>query len=85
MLEGKRVVVTGAGRGVGAAIARACARNGAIVGVNYLTSEAGARALSEEDPEHFRLLPFDVRDPDAIAAAVRHFSEDEGKIDGWVN
>jgi 3-oxoacyl-[acyl-carrier protein] reductase len=85
MLEGRRVVVTGAGRGIGRAIARACAKAGALVGVNYHRSEAGAQALAEEAPSSYVLLRFDVRDAAAVTAAVARFHEEHGRIDGWVN
>jgi 3-oxoacyl-[acyl-carrier protein] reductase len=85
LLEGMRVVVTGAARGIGRAIARACAREGAVVGLNYQSSDAAARALFEEDPERYFLLPFDVRDAAAVSAAIALFRERHGRIDGWVN
>jgi 3-oxoacyl-[acyl-carrier protein] reductase len=85
MLEGKNIVVTGAGRGIGRAIAAACAGAGATVGVNYLTSEAGARSLQKEFAERIVLLPFDVRNATAVHEAVARFHERTGRIDGWVN
>jgi len=85
MLEGKRIVVTGAARGIGRAIALACARAGATVGVNYHRSAEEARALVSENPERLVPMPFDVRDGPAIAAAVADFLARLGPIDGWVN
>lgn len=85
MLDDKKIIVTGAGRGIGRAIAAACAREGAVVGIHYRASEAGARSLREEDAERFRLLSFDVRDPEGISSAIDRFLEEEGRIDGWVS
>ncbi len=85
LLEGKKIVVTGASRGIGRAIALACAREGAVVGINFNSSQAEAQTLHAQDPQHFRLLGFDVRDPKAVASAVSSFRQSEGGIDGWVN
>src|SRR5262245_4355199 len=85
MLEGKTIVVTGAGRGIGRAIAVACARAGAIVGVNCRSPKEGVQALCEENPEHFIPLSFDVRDHAAIEKGVAEFCKRTGTIDGWVN
>ena len=47
-LEGKGVIVTGAGGGIGSSVARAFAREGARVAVHFRSSEQRARAVAEE-------------------------------------
>ena len=81
MLKGKTIVITGATSGIGEAIARVCAREGARAVIGYRRNETAARALAEELGGVARYL--DVRAPDSIAAACEPFLE--GQIQGWVN
>ena len=85
MLSAKRILITGASRGIGRAAALACAAAGARVGMNYHRSEGPARQLCEELGASSRALRFDVSDAAAIARGVDEFVEFAGGIDGLVN
>ncbi len=89
LLADKRVVITGASRGIGRAIALACAREGAIVGINVHRSEEEARSLAAEivasGAKAPLLLPFDVSDPGAIAAGIEAFTVAHQRVDALVN
>ena len=89
MLEGKTIVITGASRGIGAAIARACAREGARVFINYLSHRDEAEGLAGELTGKYGgealALQFDVGDPEALEAACQPLVEDGKQVHGWVN
>jgi 3-oxoacyl-[acyl-carrier protein] reductase len=67
VLEGRTALVTGASRGIGAAIADGLAAAGARV-VGTATSEAGARAIGERLGERGEGAVLDVADPASVDA-----------------
>ena len=82
-----KVVITGASAGVGRAVARRFARDGATIGLIARGQErleataqdvrqAGGRAL---------VLPCDVSDADAVEAAAERMEREMGDIDIWIN
>jgi len=85
MLTGRRIIVTGASRGIGREVALECAKQGAIVGAGYLHSEDEAESLRDLYPNNIRLLRFDVRDCEATKRAIDGFVEQEGGVEGLVN
>lgn len=82
------VLVTGASRGLGAAIARTVAARGAAVAVNYLRSEQRAAALvAELRSQGARAAAFgaDVTDPGAVQGMVAEVAERLGPVSCLVN
>jgi short-subunit dehydrogenase len=72
---GTRVLVTGASRGIGAAIARAFAARGCALGIVARTREP-LEALANELPGSGHVaLPADVADAGSISAAVEEFGD----------
>ncbi|MEM9811425.1 MAG: 3-oxoacyl-ACP reductase [Pseudomonadota bacterium] len=69
-LSEQTVLVTGAGRGFGAAIARAFAREGARVAINYRNSQSAAEALAAELGPNTFAVQGDVRDAASVKAML---------------
>ncbi len=87
MLEGRRAIVTGASRGIGAEIARAMARAGAAVVLAARDEEALARIADEIADEGGRavVVPTDVSDPAAVERMVAAAVRELGGLDVAVN
>lgn len=87
-LKGKRALVTGGSRGIGAAIALALAENGADVAFTYQRSadraEKTAKAI-QNTGRRAAAIQADSADPDAIARAVSEAVSALGGIDILVN
>ena len=77
ILEGDVALVTGASRGIGAAIAAALASAGATV-VGTATSEAGAAGISEALAGKGRGIVLNIADDESVAAAVKDMQSNEG-------
>ena len=78
-LRDAHVVVTGAAGGIGSAVARRFAAEGARAVVVADVDEAGARAVAEEIGQHAAKV--DVRSQDSIEALVEQATSEHGPID----
>jgi 3-oxoacyl-[acyl-carrier protein] reductase len=87
-LAGKVALVTGASRGLGAAIARKLSALGAKVAINYLASEEHARGVADDIASfggEAMLAPADVADAAAVKAMTRQVLKRWGRLDILVN
>lgn len=87
VLEGQTAIVTGAGRGIGRAIALAFARAGATVALASRSADEVERTAAEVASEGGRALalPTDVTSRAAVEALVAATLEATGRIDVVVN
>jgi NAD(P)-dependent dehydrogenase (short-subunit alcohol dehydrogenase family) len=79
-LAGKTVLITGAARGIGAALARKAASRGARVALAGLEPELLAKVADDLGPEHL-WVECDVTDAEALKAAVQRTVDTFGGLD----
>lgn len=88
MLQGKVILVTGASRGIGRAIALMAARNGATVIANYNESETDARSLSDQAAREglaIDIIKADVCNEQEIDTMFRQVKDKHGRLDALIN
>lgn len=88
LLENKVVIVTGAGRGIGQAMAELFAGNGAVVYANDVREgavEEWCGRVNESASGEVRPLYFDITDVQQVKTAVMQVKKACGHIDGLVN
>ncbi|MEM1386374.1 MAG: SDR family oxidoreductase [Pseudomonadota bacterium] len=85
---GKRILITGASTGIGAAVAKAFGAQGAQVGVHYNSSQDAAEAVLESIKSEGGggcLIRADASDTNAMAALVDEAADALGGLDGLIN
>lgn len=86
-LENKVIVITGGAKGIGAAIARACAQEGAVPVLVDRDAEAGQKMEQELTAAggKCKWIGADLSVEDAARQAVAAVAQKYGRIDGLVN
>src|SRR5476651_1346253 len=87
-LEGKIALVTGGSRGIGAAIAKRLAADGAMVAITYTRGAEPAQAVVkgiEKAGGKAIAIKADAADVDAVKAAVEKTVASFGRLDVLVN
>lgn len=86
-LDGKRAVITGAGRGIGKAIASKLASLGANVAIVDIDVETASATAAEIASTGVTAIPYelDITDSDAVFAGFKKITEDLGGLDILVN
>jgi acetoacetyl-CoA reductase len=87
-LDGQTAIVTGAGRGIGRAIARELAETGANIVINYSTSKDAANSLADEIREigpKALVLHADITHYEQVTHMIKQTIDAFGKIDILVN
>jgi len=88
MSDRKIAIITGAGRGIGAAPARLFGKNGYFVCINYRSNEAAARQTAQEIIDHggaCLTIPADVSDEREVVRLFSTVDREMGTVSVLVN
>ncbi len=83
----KTVVITGGGRGIGAEIARSCAKKNYNVVINYRNNDASATSLANELAELCRVLVIkaDISTASGVSHLIQQTTSVFGNVDFLIN
>lgn len=84
-LKNKIVLITGASRGIGYAMAKEFHKHGSIVALNYNTSEESAKKLKKELGERAEIFKADISNRSQVKEMIKKIHDSLGKIDIVVN
>ncbi|PRO66052.1 3-ketoacyl-ACP reductase [Alkalicoccus urumqiensis] len=86
-LQGKNVLITGGGRGIGLAAARELAKEGCRIGLTARSERQLNEAAEELRADGVEVIPYaaDLRSEEEAHAAVREIEEGFGSIDILIN
>ena len=84
-LANQRILVTGASRGIGRAIAQQLSASGAEVIVHYNANEAAARAVLADLPNKAHLEACNLANPTEVSGFIPHLVQKYGPISALVN
>jgi 3-oxoacyl-[acyl-carrier protein] reductase len=88
MTERRVIVITGASRGIGRAVAVTMAEPGRDIVINYQSGQAAAQqtaAAVEARGGTPHLYPFNIADPDGVKDAFKEITKTLGRMDVLVN
>ncbi|QDH78429.1 SDR family oxidoreductase [Echinicola soli] len=84
-LENQRILVTGASRGIGRAIAEQLSASGAEVLIHYHKNPAAAKELQRQLPNPTYIVSCDLGDLEQVKGWIPRLVDKYGKIDALIN